>query len=159
MADNKIVKLDQLSHYKALQDAAILKTLAEYAKETSIPKNVSQLSNDSKYQTESDVVAKGYQTASDVNGLINAALADFTTINFEIVTSLPSTGVSGTFYLISNGGNNGNSYDEYVWITNTNKFEKIGTTDVDLSDYALKSDFTYATDSDINGLFETSSSI
>lgn len=91
-----------------------------------IPTNNNQLTN-----------GAGYQTESQVTSLIGSAIADIQGISYEIVTSLPSTGKAGVIYLKSNSGSNPNSYDEYIYVNN--KFEKIGTTDVDLTDYALKS--------------------
>ena len=73
-----------------------------------------------------------------------ATLADvidgITGITFLVVQSLPATGVAGTIYLMSNGGSGQNVYDEYIWITSTSKYEKIGSTDVDLSNYISTSD-------------------
>ena len=202
MADQtKIIGLERLSHFKILLDNAILKTLQDYAKTTSIPTKVSQLTNDNGYQNASEVASaisssitsaitsyalkselptktsdisndsgfitsadiptklssfsndKNYQNATEVQELINNTVSSMTSINFEIVSSLPANGVNGTFYLVSNGGTTGNSYDEYVWIASQNKFEKIGTTEVDLSGYVQKSDIIYATDADIESLF------
>lgn len=106
------------------------------------------------YQTESQVnaivVSKGYQTAQQVTTAINNAISDITGISFEVVSTLPTTGDVGKIYLISNGGANPNIYDEYIWITSDAKFEKIGTTDVDLSGYAKTSDFVSITNAEID---------
>ncbi len=67
------------------------------------------------------------------------AISDITGISFEVVTSLPSTGATGTIYLVSNGGSGTNGYDEYIWLASASRFEKIGTTEVDLSGYATTS--------------------
>jgi len=53
-------------------------------------------------------------------------------IEFQIVASLPSTGTSSVIYLVDNGAG---SYDEYVWIESLSSFEKLGSTDVDLTGY------------------------
>ena len=91
-----------------------------------IPTNNNQLTN-----------GAGYQTASQVNTLIGNAISDIQGISYQVVTSLPSTGEAGVIYLVANSGSNPNIYDEYIYANG--KFEKIGTTDVDLTDYALKS--------------------
>ena len=87
-----------------------------------VPTTVSSFTNDA-----------GYLTASDI-----------TQISYEIVSSyadLPSTGAVGKIYLVPNSGSQGNSYDEYIWVTSgsgagaTSSYEKIGTTAVDLSHY------------------------
>lgn len=64
---------------------------------------------------------------------ISNALAGITGIDFQIVDTLPSVGEKGVIYLVPNSGTGNNSYDEYIWVNNS--FEKIGTTDVDLSNY------------------------
>lgn len=105
------------------------------------PTKVSQFTNDS-----------GFQNATQVQDAINAALADITGIDFQIVQTLPSTGEKGVIYLVPNSGSGNNSYDEYIWITNgsTSKFEKIGTTDVDLSGYVRYTDLVAITNSEID---------
>lgn len=105
------------------------------------PTKVSQFTNDS-----------GFQNATQVQDAINAALADITGIDFQIVQTLPSTGEKGVIYLVPNSGSGNNSYDEYIWITNgsTSRFEKIGTTDVDLSGYVLYTDLVAITNSEID---------
>ena len=105
------------------------------------PTKVSDFTNDS-----------GFQNATQVQNAIDAALADITGIEFQIVQTLPSTGEKGVIYLVPNSGSGNNSYDEYIWITNgsTSKFEKIGTTDVDLSGYVLRSDLVAITNAEID---------
>lgn len=88
-----------------------------------VPTNNNQLTN-----------GAGYQTASQVNSLIATAIGDITGISYEVVNSLPATGEAGVIYLISNSGTSPNIYDEYIYVNN--KFEKIGTTEVDLSNYS-----------------------
>ena len=63
---------------------------------------------------------------------------------------MPTTGEAGVIYLISNSGANQNSYDEYIWITD--KFEKIGTTEVDLSGYVQETDLVAITNSEIDAI-------
>ena len=72
-------------------------------------------------------------TTSFVNSQIADAIGDITGISYEIVASLPATGQAGVIYLVSNSGSGQNVYDEYIYVSN--KFEKIGTTETDLSGY------------------------
>lgn len=117
-----------------------------------VPTNNNQLTNGAGYQTasqvESAITGKGYQTSAQVTSAINSAIADITGIDFQVVTSLPSTGKKGVIYLVSNSGSNPNSYDEYIYVNN--KFEKIGTTDVDLSGYVKSSDLVAITNGEID---------
>lgn len=109
-----------------------------------VPTNNNQLTNGAGYQTATDVdglidtaLANGsdpYTTTSDAQGLIDDALADITGIDFEVVATLPASGVKGTIYLVGTAA----PYDEYIWIEPTGGtafWEKIGSTDVDLTDY------------------------
>lgn len=59
-------------------------------------------------------------------------------INIEVVQALPSTGDTQTIYLVPNSGSAPNIYDEYIYVNNA--WEKIGTTDVDLSNYYTKTE-------------------
>lgn len=111
-----------------------------------------------KYQTDanvkSTVTSYGYQTAAQVQSAINDALEGVTGIDIQVVTALPSTGVKGVIYLISDSHSDSNdSYDEYIWVSSTSAFEKIGNTDVDLSAYAKTADFTEITASEINSMW------
>ncbi len=75
-------------------------------------------------------------TKSEVDDIVDGIVG----ISFEVVASLPASGDAGTIYLVSNSGTGQNIYDEYVWLTASNRWEKIGTTDVDLSGYAKTAD-------------------
>lgn len=111
------------------------KIKARFAETSSIPTNVSQLTNDSNYQT-------GTQVATTIAN----AIGNIETIKFEIVSVLPETGNTATIYLVSTARTN--SYDEYIYIDNS--WEKIGTTDVDLSGYVQSSDLIAITNSEID---------
>ena len=81
----------------------------------------------------------GYQTASQVNSAISTAVGKITSFEYEVVTSLPTTGVKGKIYLVADTHSDSNdSYDEYIWIGSS--YEKIGNTDVDLSGYVKTND-------------------
>lgn len=87
-------------------------------------------------------------TTAFVDTAITNALADITGIEYEIVQSLPASGEAGVIYLVSNNGTAPNIYDEYIW-TGTS-FEKIGTTDVDLSGYVKTTDLVAITSTEID---------
>ena len=117
-----------------------------------VPTVVSDLTNDS-----------GYQTASDVSSAIATAISGITVISFEIVAQLPQEGDPGTIYLISNSGSGTNIYDEFVYVNNT--WEQIGTTAADFTNVAYYDSvnnqlsanssmfWEIATNNDIAGLF------
>ena len=86
-----------------------------------------------------------------VTSAISTAMAGITKLDFQVVQTLPSTGVKGTFYLIANSGRGQNVYDEYLWINN--KYEKLGTREIDLSSYIKQSDMVAITNSEIDAAF------
>lgn len=101
--------------------------LSGYALSSAIPTTTSQLTNNSDFQTSTQVQA-----------LIDSELADITGFDFEVVQTLPAQGIKGIIYLVSNSRGQQDLYDEYIWVEPTGQtahFEKIGTTDIDLSDY------------------------
>ena len=148
----KIIHLDALSHF--LADLKLyLPTV--YAELDDLPTKVSDLTNDSNYQN-----------ATQVQDLIDAAIAGITGLEFVVVQSLPATGETGKIYLVANNGSGQNIYDEYVWLTGTpGRYEKIGTTDIDLSNYvtydSTNDQFSkngtviaqYATNAEVDALF------
>ena len=88
---------------------------------------------------------------SDVNNINNAStgilaqakqytnqqIALQTHLSFSIVNDLPSSDIStSTIYLKPMGGSSPNTYEEYIYINS--KWEIIGTTKTDLSDYYTK---------------------
>ena len=105
---------------------------------------------------ESLITAHGYQTASDVSQAIDDALADITGIDFVLINELPATGEKGKIYLVPNGGAGSNVKDEYIWVEPTGGtayFEKIGTTDIDLSGYVQASEMHALTNTEIETIF------
>lgn len=104
--------------------------------DNAIPTNLSALTNDSGFITNTVSNLTNYYTKSEtytqteVNNLINA----ITTLNIEVVTELPTTNISPTtIYLKGSETAGTNDYEE--WIYANNDWELIGTTDVDLSGY------------------------
>lgn len=105
-----------------------------------MPTKVSDLTNDSLFQTQ-----------SQVSSAIATAVGKITGISFSIVDSLPTTGTNGVIYLISHShSDSGDSYDEYAWIASASKYEKLGNTDVDLSGYLKISDMSAITTAEID---------
>lgn len=85
--------------------------------------------------------------AKEVTAAINNAVGKITSFEYKIVASLPATteGKKGTIYLVAHSGStNQNSYDEYIFLpaegSTAARYEKIGTTDIDLTPYAKKTD-------------------
>ena len=91
----------------------------------------------------------GYQTAKDVTDAINEAIGGLTGISFEIVETLPTQGKTGVIYLIAHSHGTKDNYDEYIWLEKSKSYEKIGNTDVDLSNYVTKNDITIMTEQEL----------
>ena len=86
-------------------------------------------------------------TQSFVNDKITSAVGKITSFEYKIVSSLPSTseGKKGVVYLVAHSGStSNNSYDEYIFLpaegSTAARYEKIGTTDIDLTPYAKKTE-------------------
>lgn len=87
-----------------------------------IPTKISDLTNDENYQTDSDVSAA-----------IADAISQITGFDFEIVQQLPASGQKGIIYLVTNSHGVNDGYDEYIWVVD--KFERLGSLNIDLSGY------------------------
>lgn len=93
-------------------------------------------------QSQGDVV-----TLAQLSQSINNAVGKITSFEYKIVDSLPATseGKKGVIYLVAHSGStNQNSYDEYIFLpaegSTAARYEKIGTTDIDLTPYAKKTE-------------------
>lgn len=97
-----------------------------------------------------------YSTTSEMNSAINTAIASVTGLKFEKVQALPTTGQNGIIYLVpkSTAGTN-DSYDEYYWDADNNKFEFFGTTAIDLSGYVKTTDLVEISASDVESKWNT----
>lgn len=78
---------------------------------------------------------------------VASAVGKITSFEYKIVDSLPATseGKKGVVYLVAHSGStNQNSYDEYIFLpaegSTAARYEKIGTTDIDLTPYAKKTE-------------------
>lgn len=113
----------------------------------------SRYSFTSKFESEVKAARANGSIAgmTEVNNAINNAVGKITSFEYKVVSELPpeSDGKKGTIYLLRNGGNdNSNSFDEYILvdtyvangITYNAHYEKIGTTDIDLTPYAKKTE-------------------
>ncbi len=118
------------------------------------PTKLSELSNDVNFVTKAVNDLTNYYLNTDtyskteVNELING----ITTLNVSVVTALPTSNISNkTIYLVPKSKTETNNiYDEYLYVNN--KWEKIGDTSIDLTNYALKSEIPTVTNDLTNTL-------
>ena len=100
-----------------------------------VPTNVSDFVNDAGYLTQhqslNDYATKNY-VEQVVAGIETGALKR------AVVATLPSSGIDeNTIYMVERTNSETNNvYDEYLYLNNN--WEKIGSTEVDLTDYATK---------------------
>lgn len=106
-------------------------------------------------------------SSSEVQSMIDTAIGQITGISFQIVEDyahLPVTGENGVIYLVPvSGASTPNVYEEYAWIGEedptthevTYRYEKIGTTDIDLSGYVQKTDISTMTNLEITSAVNT----
>ncbi len=92
-------------------------------------------------QSQGDVVS-----LAQLSQKITDAVGKITSFEYNIVPHLPpiADGKVGTVYLVPNEGSGNNVYDEYIFLPPDSPFEgryeKIGTTDIDLTPYAKKTE-------------------
>lgn len=79
-----------------------------------------------------------YAIKTEVTQEIAKAVSGIQGFDAQVVEQLPQTGKKGILYLVANSGSGQNVYDEYLWVTD--KFEKLGTREIDLTAYAKKTD-------------------
>lgn len=103
-------------------------------------------------QVNTAITNKGYQTSAQVQAAINESLSGITEIDIQVVESLPTTGKKGVIYLVAHAHGDKDNYDEYVWVSSKNAYEKIGNTDVDLSGYVKITDIVVLTDKDFEAM-------
>ena len=103
--------------------------------------------------TKTDKLLAEKTDETQVQEMIDEALADITGIDFQIVSTLPATGVKGVIYLVGTES----PYDEYIWLEPTGAtpyFEQIGSTDIDLSGYVQASEMHALTNAEIDTIFQ-----
>ena len=103
-------------------------------------------------QVESAITGKGYQTAAQVAEAISGAGH----LKRAIVESLPEVGSAdeNTVYMVlSDGAEGENIYEE--WMVIEGVWERIGSTDVDLSGYLQETDMVEITDEEIDEILAT----
>ena len=80
----------------------------------------------------------GLATTEYVDNKVNETLGIIVEFDFIIVEELPEIGEGNHIYLVKHEHGDKDIYDEYIWVKETQTFEKIGNTDVDLSGYYTK---------------------
>lgn len=100
-----------------------------------------------EYKVEELIDQNVLATQRFVKDNVASAVGKITSFEYKIVDSLPATsdGKKGVVYLVAHtGGTTQNIYDEYIFLpaegSTAARYEKIGTTDIDLTPYAKKTE-------------------
>lgn len=149
MANKKISELDQAVSLDGTEELAMAKNWANYKATAADIAKVWMVTSISTESTDDE---------------FPSALAVFTAINdygltISVVSVLPATWSARTLYLVPNGWEWLNVYDEYIWTGSA--FEKVWSTQVDLTPYVRFDSFQakpYATSIWASGLTSTSTS-
>lgn len=99
------------------------------------------------------VTADGSNAVSGkaVYDYVTAAIADITGFHAEIVTELPAVGQTNILYLVAkSAAASGDGYDEYLYINGA--WERVGSTDIDLSGYVQASEMHAITNTEITAI-------
>lgn len=144
------------------------KTITLGSNNLTVPSVTSELTNDSDFQTStqvssaiSDAVADKV-TNTQMTEAISIATTDMATQTYvkqqlanvnkkQVVTSTTEMTDPNTIYLIANSGVDNNIYDEYIVVDS--KPEKIGTTSVDLTNYYKVGDLVGISNGEIDTIF------
>lgn len=155
--DNGLIYI--LTLLKPIIEAAGDNNIIEVIQKNGVALTVNNKTVNIEVPTDADirgiVTGYGYQTEAEVNAAIDAALEDVTGIDFQIVQTLPQTGEKGIIYLVPNNTLGSNIYDEYIYVfvSPGYRFEKIGSTDIDLSGYVQASEMHALTNTEIDAIF------
>ena len=105
------------------------------------------------------VTVDGTVTADGTNAVTGKAVYDFVTaaiagisgFHAEIVSELPASGQSNILYLVAKStAASGDGYDEYLYINGA--WERVGSTDIDLSGYVQAADMHAITNTEISDI-------
>ena len=83
-----------------------------------------------------DSTATDKALSANQGNILKTMIGNLANLRIEVVTELPSTGEVNVIYLVKRVGKNPDVHDEYIYVENT--WEKIGNTEVDLSNYYTK---------------------
>lgn len=117
---------------------------------TAITSALTNYATNAGVQTAIATALANYMTSAEVNTAITEAVAEAAHITVQVVDNLPETGAANVIYLVPNGSTGNNAKDEFMWIDS--KWEKIGSTDVDLSGYWAKTDLMAMTAAELQAI-------
>lgn len=145
--------------------SAISNATADFVTEEDVSDAVSSAVADKVTTTQMnsaiDAATENLATNTSVTSAINSAITDMATKTYvtqqlaninkkTVVTSTTQMTDANTIYLMANEGSGNNIYDEYIVVSG--KPEKVGTTEVDLTNYVQESDLVAITNGEIDDI-------
>ncbi|MBO5955893.1 MAG: hypothetical protein J6Q10_03745 [Clostridia bacterium] len=105
----------------------------------SVPTKTSELTNNSGFITKAVTDLANYYTKSDsyTKSEVNSLISAIPKFAISVVSSLPTSEISGTTIYLVNGGETNDLYTEYIYVNS--KWEILGAQRVDLTGYATES--------------------
>lgn len=122
-------------------------TLNEYPKREAVTTAITEALQNYPTNTElSSAISTAladYMTAVEVNEAIAAAVTSASGLHYELVETLPETGDPNVIYLLPTDREGSDIYDE--WFYFNDKWERVGSTGIDLSNYWSKEELRIMT--------------
>lgn len=99
---------------------------------------ISGLGSEAGFITNSVEDLKNYYKKSETYSQeeVNSLIGNLTRLTLQVVQELPETGTEHIIYLVPNNESGNNVFEEWIFVQS--KWEMIGTTEVDLSNYYTK---------------------
>lgn len=133
-----LAKLDEYPTVDAMA-TAIATALVDYAKSADVTEEINQKITDALVE---------YVTQTQMNEAIAEAIKEVSGITVSVVNVLPEQGEENVIYLVpSKSSTEKNVRDEYMWIDG--KWELIGSTAVDLTNYWSKDELAIMTEQEL----------
>lgn len=103
-----------------------------------LPTKTSQLTNDNEFITKAVSDLESYYLKSETltKAEVNALVSAIPKFSIQVVSALPTSGISSTTVYLVKDGTDGNLYTEYIYVSGA--WEILGSQRVDLTGYATE---------------------
>ena len=108
-------------------------TAAQATANAAMPKAGGTFTGPVTFQGAATVLAPAGDMNPATKKYVDDAISAAATGEFQVVEDLPASGNAGVIYLKEHSHGSGDGYDEYIYVEGA--WEKIGNTDIDLSNY------------------------